>query len=125
MTWQPEGRRGGQIFAGLVFVTIGAVLLLANLKFLNLRPVLADWWPLILVAVGIKHLFLWRGTAGWISGAFWISAGGLFLASRLGYLQVSITSILWPLMVIWFGILVAWGPCGPCGTSSVHDGSKT
>jgi hypothetical protein len=125
MTWQPESRRGGQIFGGIVFVTIGAVLLLGNLNFLSLRPLLSQWWPLILMIIGIKHLVLWRGSVGLVSGLFWIGSGALFLASRLGYLQVAITSIIWPLLVIWFGILVALGPCGPCGPNSIHDGSKT
>jgi hypothetical protein len=122
MTWEPESRRGVQVFTGIVFVTIGAVLLLGNFNFLQLRPLLSQWWPLILVVVGIKHLVLWRGSVAWVSGLFWIGSGGLFLASRLGYLQVRTTSIIWPLMVIWFGILVAMGPCGP---DSIGDGSKT
>ena len=125
MSWQPERRQDGQMFLGIVFVAIGAVLLLGNLNVLNLRPFLSHWWPLILVAFGIKHLLLWRGTAAWVSGLFWIATGGLFLASRLGYIQVAITSLLWPVMVIWIGILVALGPCGPCGAGSIHDGSRT
>lgn len=125
MTWNHEDRRRGQVFTGIVFLSIGALLLLGNLNFLNVRPLLSQWWPLILVIVGVKHLLLWRGSIAWISGLFWIGTGGLFLASTQGYIQVGITRMLWPLMLIWFGVLIALGPHGQCGSDSIHDGSKT
>jgi hypothetical protein len=123
MTWQHENRREGRIFTGVVFLIIGTLLLLGNLNFIEIRPLLSQWWPLILVVIGIKQLLLLNGPSAWIGGLFWVGTGGLFLASTLGYIQITITSVLWPLMLIWFGILIALGQNG-CGSNSVRNRSE-
>jgi len=121
--WRRERRREGRVFTGAVFLVIGTLLLLGNLNFLDIRSLFSQWWPLILVVVGIKQLLILRGPGAWIGGLFWIGTGALFLASRLGYIHVAITSILWPLMLIWFGVLIVVGHNG-CGRDSIEDGSK-
>ena len=121
--WRHERRREGRVFTGVVFLVIGTLLLLGNLNFLDIRSLFSQWWPLILVVVGVRHLLYLRGTVAWAGGLFWIGTGGLFLASRLGYIHVAITSILWPLMLIWFGVLIVVGHNG-CRSNSIEDGSK-
>jgi hypothetical protein len=123
MTWRYGERREGRVFTGVVFLIIGIVLLLGNLNVLEIRPLLSQWWPLILVIVGIKHLLNLRGTTAWLGGLFWIGTGALFLASTLGYIHIAITSVIWPLMLIWFGVLVVVGGNG-CGKTSIRDGSE-
>jgi hypothetical protein len=118
-----EYRRDGKFFTGAVLLIIGVLLLLGNLNVLEFRPILSHWWPLILVIIGIKHLVLMRGSRGLAGGIFWIGTGGLFLASTLGFINVAITNILWPLMLIWFGVLIALGP-GLCGKNSMRNGSQ-
>ena len=51
-----EGRR---IIWPIILVVVGALFLASNLGYLQwgeLRGVLATWWPLILIAIGIEHL---------------------------------------------------------------------
>jgi len=108
---------------GVVFLVIGTLLLLGNLNFINTRFLFSHWWPLILVVIGIKQLLILRGPGAWIAGLFWAGTGALFLASTLGYIHVAITSVLWPLMLIWFGVLIVVGHHG-CGRNSIEDGSK-
>jgi Domain of unknown function (DUF5668) len=95
---------GAGIFGGLVFLTLGVILLLGNLNLFPVQPVLSQWWPAILILVGIKHLLAWNGRNAWIGASFWIGTGLLFLSSTLGYLSVGIASLLWPVMLIWFGV---------------------
>jgi hypothetical protein len=111
----PE-RPGKGIFAGLLLLALGVVLLLGNLDVFPVRPTLAQWWPLIAVIIGIKHLVVFPGTRGAISGVFWIATGALLLSSTLGYLNVGIPRLIWPVMIIWFGVLIVLGGTGQCIT---------
>ena len=110
-------RRGAGIFGGLLFLALGVILLLGNLELFEVRPALSQWWLAILILLGIKHLFMWRGKTAWIGAAFWFGTGLLFLSSTLGYLNVGIPSLLWPVMLIWFGVFIALGTGGNCGRS--------
>ena len=123
MTWRYRNRREGRAFTGVVFLIIGTLLLLGNLSVLEIRPLLSHWWPLILVVMGVKQLMILQGSSAWIGGLFWIGTGALFLASTLGYIHINITSILWPLILIWFGVLITVGHSG-CGKGSIGEGRE-
>jgi putative Mn2+ efflux pump MntP len=63
-------RKKGQMMAGLVLVTLGALLLLHRLLILNFYT---TSWPLLLVAVGLGLFLLNRHTwAGWVVGGIGI-----------------------------------------------------
>jgi hypothetical protein len=108
-----QHQTAGGIFAGLLFLALGVILLMGNMDLFPVRPVLSQWWPVLLVIVGIKHLVLFRGPSAWIGALFWVGTGALFLSSTLGYLNLSIPSLLWPVMLIWFGVFTVIG--GTCG----------
>jgi Domain of unknown function (DUF5668) len=99
---------------GLLFLTVGIILLLGNLELFPARPVLSQWWPAILILFGIKYFLTWSGRQALIGASFWIATGLLFLSSTLGYLNVGITSLLWPVMLIWFGVFTVLGCTGNC-----------
>lgn len=41
----------------IIFIIVGALLLMANLGWIpELRPLLRQWWPLILIVIGIVML---------------------------------------------------------------------
>jgi lipopolysaccharide export LptBFGC system permease protein LptF len=49
-------------FAPLVLIALGVIFLLSNLGLLpHLGPLVAHWWPLILIAVGVWLLLRRRG----------------------------------------------------------------
>jgi hypothetical protein len=102
-----------------VFLSAGILLLLANMDVISLRPVLSQWWPLILVVIGVKHL-IQNGPGDWLSAVFWIGTGALFLSASLGFINVAFTSLLWPVLLIWFGVAMAIGSRGrePSGGQS-------
>ena len=111
---QRRDRRGAGILGGLLFLTVGIILLLGNLELFPARPVLSQWWPAILILFGIKHLLMWSGRQALIGASFWIATGLLFLSSTTGYLNVGVTSLLWPIMLIWFGVFTFMGCSGSC-----------
>jgi hypothetical protein len=124
MTWEHySSRPESKAFTGAIFVIVGGLLLFANLNFINIRPILTQWWPLLLVIIGLKQLLFWRGPSAWAGGLFWMGTGALFLASTLGLIQVGITSVLWPLVIIWFGVITVFGCNGRGRGSSMHSGS--
>ena len=125
MTGRYRDRHEARYFMGGIFLIFGTLLLLDNLNFLNIRPTLSHWWPMILVVFGVKQLILMRGSRALIGGLFWIGTGALFLASTLGYVHIAITSVIWPLLLIWFGVLIVLGHNGRCGRRSIQDGSET
>jgi hypothetical protein len=44
-------------FAAIVLIVLGALFLLSNLGWLpRLGPLFAQWWPLILIVVGVSLL---------------------------------------------------------------------
>jgi hypothetical protein len=101
--------RGSKVFVGLIFLALGVILLMGNLNLFEIRPLLSEWWPVLFIVLGIKSLIVYRGARAWVGGLFWMGMGGLFLSSTLGYLDISIPSLIWPLVVIWFGVFTLLG----------------
>jgi lia operon protein LiaF len=125
MTWRHHRRStGDRAFSGLLFIAIGVILLLSNLGWYSIGPLAKVWWPAILIIFGIKSLFTFRGSAALISFAFWAGSGLLFLSSTLGYLPIRVGQMIWPVLIIWSGVLVATGAIPRCGSRCVDDGSE-
>src|SRR5687768_10986084 len=114
---------GAGVFAGLLFLAFGLILLIGNLGLFPVKPLLSYWWPVILIVIGIKQLLVLRGPSSWIGGLFWIGAGTLFLSSTLGYAPFSIRGMFWPVMLIWLGVWTLLGRNGRCA-GQVEDGSQ-
>ena len=111
------------VFAGLLFLALGVVLLLGNMNLFSVQPVLSQWWPVLLIIVGIKHLVVYRGPSAWVGALFWIGTGSLFLSSTLGYLSAAIPTLLWPVLLIWFGVFTVLGCGSRCG-GQISDGAS-
>ena len=112
------------IFAGLVFLALGVILLIGNMSLFPVQPVLTQWWPVILIVIGLKHLILFRGPSAWIGAFFWIATGALFLSTTLGFLSIAIPSLLWPIMLIWFGVFTVLGCGDRCGRHVTNGASR-
>jgi hypothetical protein len=125
MTWEHHNDRPeGKAFTGAIFVIIGGLLLFANLNFVNIRPIVEQWWPLLLMVIGLKQLLFWKGPSAWAGGAMWIGIGALFLSRTLGYLQFAISSVIWPLVLIWVGVMIVFGCSGKGRRSSAQSKSE-
>lgn len=91
---------------GIVIVLIGLQLLLVSLDVPNV-PSLGDWWPLILVAIGVIS---WRSNPNMF---FWpiimIGLGVIFLLDNLNVLPGSAWNYVWPGVIILIGVSVLTG----------------
>ena len=92
---------GGPLFPGLLIMTVGIVFLLDNLDLVDSGQVLR-FWPVVLIAVGVKHLSEARDRGTGVSGAVLAGVGGLLLLSSLNVIDVDVWQ-LWPLFLIVFG----------------------
>lgn len=99
-------RRGrtGLHLPGLVLMAIGVVLLLDNLDWVESGQILR-FWPLLLVGVGVRHLFGSRDRGAAVVGAVLAGMGGVLLLSSLNVLDIEVRR-LWPLLLIAFGFLM-------------------
>lgn len=102
----PFGRsrhhRGGGLFPGLVLVAWGGLLLLRELGILDPSLRARDFWPLILIAVGVSIAVRRRRLGGVLFGLAVALLGAGLLAERLGY-AVGVAH-LWPILLIAAGI---------------------
>ena len=96
-----EGKRGSRIVTGLLLVVIGALLLIENLT--NWSYTFSDWWPALLVVIGLANLVR-RRSGRW----FWAAVtliGAVLLLDSLGIWGIDSGDVwrLWPLVLVWVG----------------------
>ena len=87
---------------GIGFVAFGVLLLLAAVTDFSFS--FGDWWPLILVLVGLGSLSKGSRTGGSIL----LGLGVLFLLRNLGVLEVNLW-VLWPVVLIVIGLSILFG----------------
>ena len=99
--WAVDGRN--KVFGALVVVAGGAL----QLDKLDLITVewreLWQFWPALLIAVGLGMVLQKGGRENLFGGVFVASLGAYFLASNLGMIRFEVWE-LWPLAVILLGI---------------------
>jgi predicted membrane protein len=112
--------RGHGIIPGLVLIGWGALLLLRELGILDPALRAMDFWPVVIVGLGLSVTFGRRRLGGVLLGLAITLLGAGMLAQRLGY-AVGVTH-LWPVLLIAAGIGVIWNGAthrrrGPCVTN--------
>jgi hypothetical protein len=99
-----EGRQNlwGAFVLGLGIFMLGTILILDNFGVID-GGVLAPFWPLLLIVVGVSHLVgpSSAGKMGW--GLSWIAVGAIILLSNLGVIAVGIGA-LWPVVLVILGV---------------------
>lgn len=99
----------GRIFAGILIIVIGALFLLGNLGKVDVGDLISDYWPLILIIVGLWHLlahnFRQVGT-----GLILIVLGAAFMLIKWGILGVDFWKFFWPSLIIAVGLWILLRP---------------
>jgi hypothetical protein len=83
---------------GLILITVGVVLTLDNLEVVSASELLAGWWPVAVMAVG-----LWTAVTGsTVVGLLVAAVGGVLLLSTLELITTSVGRLIVPgvLMVL-------------------------
>jgi hypothetical protein len=101
MTDQDEGRRISRLIGGGLLLLVGALLVLQNLGVVSAGS-LGDYWPLLLVWVGLTRMLGPNRAEHFASGAVVLAVGVFFQLDRFGWIDVSIGE-LWPLFLVAIG----------------------
>jgi predicted membrane protein len=119
---------GGAILLGIVLIATGTLVLLANLGQLPFALDLHHWWPLILIVLGVVHLYNNRNIFDF-SGLFLILLGGIFLLATLHKIYWSDIWRFWPAVLILLGISIIFRrhpvPLAFSGRSAAGSGDST
>ncbi len=121
---------GSTVLLGGILIIAGALVLLANLDIFSFDFHLGDWWPVILIVLGVVHLVDNRNLFDF-SGLFLILLGGVFLAAELNAIDWGDVWQWWPAVLILLGISILFkgkpamlpgsARTGtPCGDASLH-----
>jgi hypothetical protein len=92
----------GHVFWGLVFVTLGTLLLLEQLEVADTADTAGTWWPMIIVALGAWRLSV---SGGRNLGALVVLLVGVTLQiDQLEVLDRSVWELAWPVALIVLGL---------------------
>jgi len=110
----PRPKRG--LFLGLAILAVGVILLLDQEGFISADRVFFYFWPAIFIFFGVENIFFnsaqgGRRAWGWILLIF----GVLLLGSQLGFRFLRAQD-LWPLLVIFAGIVLVARSFGVLGS---------
>jgi hypothetical protein len=116
-------RRSGpglsHLIIGVAIVAIGVALLLDNMGLYHMYNVW-QYWPVILIAMGLGKVMDSSAGSGKLWGGFMVLIGCGFLADNLHLFHFGF-DLIWPLLIIYFGGLMLWrglSPAGSCGWPS-------
>lgn len=89
-----------------MIVIIGLMLLLQNMGLVRINDLWA-YWPAALIVIGIARLSEAHGPSSVIFGALVTAVGALLLLRNLDILRIDF-SLIWPLILIAFGLSMLW-----------------
>lgn len=91
----------GRLIAGVVLVVLGVGALLNQVTTFDFGSIISDWWPMLLVLVGVVQLVTRSAP---LAGALVVIVAGLVLeAGALGLLPVDFWELFWPVILIAIG----------------------
>ena len=93
---------GGGMIIGLAVIAVGVLFLLRNVGIVYFDD-LWQFWPVILIVVGLSKFANPHSASNVVSGLLISGIGTVFLLRNLGYFYGDVWSYLWP------GILIAIG----------------
>jgi hypothetical protein len=99
--WGGPNASGG-IIIGLIVIAVGVLFLLKNAGILYFNDIW-QYWPVILIVIGISKLANTHSASHVTSGLIIGGIGTIFLLKNLGYIYGNIWQYFWP------GILIAVG----------------
>jgi predicted membrane protein len=99
---------------GFIVLLLGILFLLGNLGYFHVAQIW-QYWPVILIGVGIARIFDARGIHSVLWGATVAGVGVIFLANNMGYLPWYLWGTLWPVLLIFWGLVILLGSFGRRG----------
>jgi hypothetical protein len=100
------------LWPGLILISAGGGLLAREFGLLPPQVRLVDFWPLLLVFLGVSSLFRARGLVGALFALAFVASGALLLAGNLGVLAFP-AARLWPGLLVLLGVAFLFRARGP------------
>ncbi len=112
-----------RIIISLFIIAAGIILLAENLGF-DTHINIWEWWPLILIIIGIGHLVRPASNRQPFTGLILIGLGGIFLGNALDIFYFDIGD-LWPIFLILVGFAMIRGHAWKVSKETLdHDSVK-
>jgi hypothetical protein len=99
---QDGAARPGMFLGGLL-VLLGVLFLLRNFGLFEVEEIW-QYWPVILIALGIARISHCQGEHGKILGGLFVVIGAAILADNLGLLRWFHIQRFWPLLLVLLGL---------------------
>ncbi|MBN1223859.1 MAG: hypothetical protein JXB23_11475 [Candidatus Aminicenantes bacterium] len=99
----------GRVFAGLLIILIGVAFLLSSLGYIDVGDLIADYWPLILVFIGLWQLLV-HDFRNLLSGIILIIVGCVFMLMKWDILEYGAWKIIAGALIIFLGLWVLFRP---------------
>jgi predicted membrane protein len=94
----------GSSIVGVVLVVLGVLFLLDQTGSIDAGDLIGDWWPLIIVAVGLVQLVEhWRAPIGPL---IVVAFGGILLLTQLDLVSPEVWSYVWPILLVLVGVVI-------------------
>lgn len=93
----------GRIFWGLVLIVVGGLFLLESLHKADAGEIISQYWPVILILVGLWILFS-SGFRNTLSALVLMAVGAIFLLINLGVFEHNVWNYAWPLGIVVLGL---------------------
>ncbi|MCG5103239.1 LiaF transmembrane domain-containing protein [Oceanobacillus alkalisoli] len=93
----------GRIWLGVLFLLFGLGFLLHQAKIIDLSQLFSNWWPLLLMMIGMV-LLISRKHSSASSGLLFLLIGLLFLMNR--WFDLNLKAYILPLLFIIIGIVI-------------------
>jgi hypothetical protein len=106
MTPEAKKKMDGSMFVGILLLGIGALFLLNNLDFIYVGRVW-DYWPFILVALGIQKVVT-AGSRDKVGSGLWLAFLGLWLFVSIQEIWDLGFRETWPALLIAWGVGIIW-----------------
>lgn len=122
MSVSEDSRRPARVVGGVLLVLVGAIFLLQNAGLVQAGR-LSDWWPMLLVWIGLSRLLAPRRAHHVPSGIVVLTLGVALQLDRLGVIWLHMRD-LWPLLLVLAGLaLVAESLLHRRGRGTPWDGN--
>lgn len=106
----------GQIATGVMLMVLGSVFLVQRAGLLSLAAVW-QWWPSLLIVIGVVNLVAPRTGKGRGSGLWLLLLGTWLLLDTLRVISIHDS---WPVLLVAAGASIAWQAIRPGRTSEGH-----
>ncbi|MEN8154133.1 MAG: DUF5668 domain-containing protein [Acidobacteriota bacterium] len=116
-----KGTESGPWIVGSIFIVAGVLWVLRNFGKVDLN--LREWWPLILIGVGLITMVNHKNFLSF-SGWLLISLGGIFLLTTNNIVGWNLIWRFWPAVLIVIGLSIVLGHKVPGGYKSTPGSGK-